>query len=138
MNPGFQNITLDVRTSDGLDDTLLEPLIFVRSNGDIIRAPIGSTTDGLSVPRCIQSFIPATGGDWFASVLHDAGYRNQLQIAVDEKHWILAKYNQKECDDLMREAMKAQNTGWKMRFIIYWSVRLFGKAAFDDDRILNP
>jgi len=46
MTPGFVNITLDVKTSNGLEDILLEPLEFVRVNNRRIRAPIAGTTDG--------------------------------------------------------------------------------------------
>lgn len=134
MKPGFTNSTLDVRTSDGLDDILLEPLIFTRLNGEAIRAPTYGTTDGYSVPRCLQVFFPAVGGDWFASVIHDSAYRNQLQIYDYFSHnWRVANYTQREADDLLLEAMKSQGSSWIMCQIIYRSVRLFGHFAYNKD-----
>ena len=115
-------------------DTLLEPLVFLRLNGDVVRAPAGGTTDGLSVPRCLQSIIPATGGDWFAAVLHDSAYRDQLQITVGSDLWKDAHYSQKQSDDLILEAMKAQGVGLVMRQTIYRSLRVFGHLAFAEDR----
>lgn len=136
MAAGFQNKTLDTRTSNGLNDTLLEPLVFIRKNGDLIQAPVGGTTDGLSVPRCIQNIIPATGGDWFSGVLHDSAYRNQLQIFKNDT-WVLADYTQKEADDLMLEALIAQEVGMIMRQTIYRALRMFGSFAYKDNR-KNP
>ena len=85
---GFQNDSLTVKTRDGLDDILLEELTFVRRDGTILRAPIGSTTDGLSTPKIVR-LIPgydATGDDWWSGVLHDASYRGFLQVT--EGVWV--------------------------------------------------
>lgn len=133
MKTGFQNITLNVRTGDGLADTLLEPLVFIRSNGETVRAPMGGTTDGLSVPRCVQNIIPATGGDWFSGVIHDSAYRNQLEYLF-EGEWKLADYSQKEADDLIFEALTEQEVSWVMRHTIYRALRMFGRTAFSEDR----
>ena len=111
MDTGFINSTLDVKTSDGLDDILLEHLEFVKLNDQRIRAPIGGTTDGFSIPRCSQSLVPATGGDWFASVLHDSAYRNQLEIQ-NLGEWESASFTQKQADDLLLEAMESQGVSW--------------------------
>jgi hypothetical protein len=140
MQPGFQNLTLDVCTGDGLNDTLLEPLDFLHPNGTLYRAPAGATTDGLSVPRCVQNIIPATGGDWFSGVLHDAAYRNQLQVwlseptTMDGGRWVLANLTQLESDNLILTAMGMQGVGFVMRHTIYRALRLFGSKAFKDDR----
>lgn len=136
MNPGFQNKTLDVRTRDGLDDVLLEPLVFVFKDGRIVRAPIGGTTDGLSVPRCLQNIIPATGGDWFSGVLHDSGYRRQLQTwDIDLQDFKPAYYDQKRCDDMILEAMESQGVNEAERDTIYGMLRMFGHKAFSDDAV---
>lgn len=138
--PGFQNLTLDVRTGNGLDDTLLEPLIFQHPNGTLYRAPAGATTDGLSVPRCLQNILPPTGGDWFSGVLHDAAYRNQLEVWLNEPatmdggRWVLAALNQHESDDLLFEALELQDVHPILTCIIYTALRLFGWKAFKDDR----
>jgi hypothetical protein len=132
----FIQSTINVKTSDGLDDVLLEPLVYVRASGDVVRAPAGGTTDGLSVPRCLQSIIPATGGDWMSAVLHDSAYRDQLEIRVNNRNsiYVKASYTQKQCDQLILEAMGAQGVSWIMRHIIYWALRLFGHVAFREDR----
>jgi hypothetical protein len=134
MNYGFQNSSLDVRTRDGLDDILIEELTFVRRDGTILRAPIGSTTDGLSTPKIVR-VIPgydATGDDWWSGVLHDSAYRDFLQ--VNEGVWKPAHFTQKECDDLILEAMTAQGVGFLRRHTIYFALRLFGSFAFKGDR----
>lgn len=129
MKSGFQNSTLDVRTRDGLDDVLLEPLVFIRANGDVIRAPVGGTTNGFSVPRCLQNVVPPTGGDWFSSILHDSAYQKELQVCVENK-WIPAGYSKKQADSLILEAMTAQGTNRVIRQVVYWAVRLFGRGNF--------
>ena len=132
---GFQNGSLNVKTRDGLDDILIEELTFVRRDGTILRAPIGSTTDGLSTPKIVR-LIPgydATGDDWWSGVLHDSAYRNFLQV-INEGVWIAAGFNRKQCDDLILEAMTAQGVGWLRRYTIYFALRLFGWHAFKEDR----
>ena len=130
---GFLNKTLDVRTGDGLDDTLLEGLYYNSKDGKHYCAPIGSTTDGLSVPRCCQNIIPATGGNWFSGVLHDSSYRGQLQVLQDD-NWIPANLTQEQCDNLILEALESQGVGIVERELIYRALRLFGHVAFNEDR----
>ena len=135
MNFGFQQQTLSVLTRDGLDDVLQEPLTYVSKNGRILRAPIGGTTDGLSVPRIFQNIVPATGGDWFSGVLHDSAYRDQLELwNEDTKEWVKAGLCQKDCDDLLLEALESQDVGWFTRSTIYRALRMFGSKAFNGDR----
>jgi len=139
MTKGFQNTTLEVLTSNGLDDILEQPLVFYRLDGSVLRAPIGGTTDGLSVPRCLQNLIPATGGDWFSGVLHDSAYRNQLQILCKvTHHWTRANYTRAEADGLILEAMKSQGVSFLMRWTIYLALRAFGGFAFRADRKNYP
>lgn len=129
MKTGFQQYTLDVKTGDGLRDELIEPLGFVRLNGEMLRAPAGGHTDGFSVPRCLQNIVPATGGDWFSAVLHDSAYQGELEICRGVL-WRPACYSKKEADDLFLEAMTSQRVGWLMRHLIYLAVRLFGRGNF--------
>ena len=135
MTPGFLTITVDVRTSDGLDDTLMSPVDFLCRDGRTLRAPVGGTTDGLSVPRVVQNVIPATGGDWMSGVLHDSAYRNQLLLwNPDTQLWVAAGLCQKAADDLLLEALESQGVGWAMRQTIYRALRMFGSKAFNEDR----
>ena len=133
-NMSFKNKTLLIRTNDGDDDVLMEPLYFDSARGTY-RAPTGSTTDGLSTPKWIR-ILPgydSTGDDWLSGVLHDSSYRDQLEVFQDGI-WQLAHLVQKECDDLILEAMTSQGVGWLRRSNIYRALRMFGKAAFDEDR----
>ena|ERR1017187_6394641 len=133
MSTGFQCTDIDVRTSDGLNDSLLEDMPYTSEAGVQYRAPFGGTTDGLSVPRCLQNIIPATGGDWMSGVLHDSAYRNQLEVLLNNV-WEKANLTQKASDNLLLEAMKSQGVNVVMRYIIWGALRLFGWKAFKDDR----
>ncbi len=131
----FKNQTLDVRTGDGIDDTLLEGLYYTAKDGTQYCAPVGSTTDGLSVPRCVQNIIPPTGGDWFSGVLHDAAYRNQLQkLNTENQQWEIASLEKSACDLLILEALESQGVGLIERETIYRAVSLFGESSFAEDR----
>jgi hypothetical protein len=130
---GFQVDYVDVRTSDGLIDILLGELPYIAKDGTNYKAPVGGTTDGLSVPRCIQNIIPATGGDWFSGVLHDSAYRNQLMVFKNEE-WIKADLTREQADDLMLEAMESQGCNIVMRHTIYRALRMFGWKAYNDNR----
>lgn len=139
MTKGFQNTTLDVCTGNGLDDILEQPLVYHRLDGTVLRAPRGGSTDGLSVPRCLQNIIPATGGDWFSGVLHDSAYRNELQVLCKvTHHWTRANYTQAQSDALILEAMKTQRVNWLMRWTIYLALRAFGSFAYRADRKKYP
>jgi hypothetical protein len=133
---GFQNRTLDVKTRDGLDDMLIEPLYFVDRAGRRFRAPDGSTTDGLSTPKIIR-ILPgydATGDDWWSGVLHDAAYRNFLELEPGIGIWEKAELTQAQSDALIFEAMTTQKVGWWRRHLIYYALRLFGSGDFKRDR----
>lgn len=115
MIPGFQNKTLDVRTSNGLNDELLEPLFFVDVDGTEYMTPAGLNTDGGSTPTFIRN-IPgfnAVGVNWFEYVQHDASYQKKLYAKVIDltggsigERWVLANLTQKQSDDLLARAMK--------------------------------
>jgi len=133
---GFQNTSLDVRTRDGLDDILIEPLCFINQAGRHYRAPTDSTTDGLSTPKIIRVLpgYDATGDDWWSGVLHDAAYRDFLEIESAGGAWEKAGLTQAQSDALILEAMTTQGVGWWRRHIIYCALRLFGSSAFKKDR----
>jgi len=134
METGFQNDILIVQTRDGLDDILMDVLDFTDYDGTLYRAPIGSTTDGLSTPKIVR-LIPgydATGDDWWSGVLHDSSYRDFLQ--VNRGVWVKASLTQEQCDHLILHAMKSQGVGFVRRHIIFFALRLFGSFAFKGDR----
>jgi hypothetical protein len=136
MKHGFQNKTLDVKTRDGLDDMLLEPLYFFDRIERHYRAPTGSTTDGLSTPKFVRILpgFDATGDDWWSGVLHDAAYRDSLEIRLAEGVWEKAHLTQAQSDALILEAMQTQKVGAVRRYTIYYALRLFGSIAFKKDR----
>ncbi|MDE2100811.1 MAG: DUF1353 domain-containing protein [Patescibacteria group bacterium] len=137
---GFQQKTLDVRTGNGLDDVLLEPLIYRSSDGRLFRAPVGSTTDGLSIPKVFQNipgFSPAGGIDWFCGVLHDSAYRDFLEI-WNGTDWMKASLDRSACDWLILDAMEAQGVGIIRRHTIYAALRIGGGTAFMEDRKQHP
>ena len=132
METGFQNDSLAVRTSDGEDDVLLEPLIFISQFGVCYRAPTGSTTDGLSTPKVVR-IIPgydSTGDDWWSGVLHDAGYRGTLEKESPHGDFVRADLTRPQVDELMLDAMTSQKVNPVRRHIIFWAVRLFGAKAW--------
>jgi hypothetical protein len=136
MVRGFHNFKLDVSTRDGLNDILLEPLVFTNRVGKRYRAPIGSTTDGLSTPKCVR-LLPgydATGDDWWSGVLHDSAFRGFLEELDHRGDWKPAKLSQKQADDLILDAMETQGVGFIRRHIIYAALRLFGHYAYAQDR----
>jgi Protein of unknown function (DUF1353) len=135
MQPGFQTNSIRVMTSDGLHDVILDPITFVTKGGTIYRVPEGSTTDGFSVPRCLQNIVPATGGSWMSACQHDASYRDQLEVwSVEKQGWTKAHLTQKQSDDLLLEALESQGVNWLMRHTIYRALRMFGSKAFNEDR----
>ena len=135
VKAGFQTQSVLVRTTDGEDDILQEPLVFWTADGRVLRAPAGTTTDGLSTPRIIRNLpgYDATGDDWYCGVLHDAAYRLFLED-WNGTEWVKVNYTREQCDDLMLEALEAQGVGFIRRHTIYRALRMFGQAAFDADR----
>jgi hypothetical protein len=134
---GFQNESLLVRTKNGEDDKLVEPLVFFARDGTHYRAPEDSTTDGLSTPKIIR-LLPgydSTGDDWWSGVLHDAAYRDFLEIESPDGVWKKVHLTQAQSDALILDAMGTQSVGWPRRHIIYYALRMFGSAAFKNDRM---
>jgi len=116
----FPRPDLAVRTSDGRNVTLLEPLVYVHGDGIVTTIPAGSTSDGASTPQLSWSlgFSPF-GIGWRAFVLHDFLYR---------KTWLPRDY----CDASLLEALL--ELGEPNAQIIYDAVRLGGRFAFNADR----
>ena len=115
---------------------LEEDLLFITSAGVFYRAPVGSTTDGLSTPRIIRNLpgYDATGDDWWSGVIHDAAYRGFLERQDTYGQWHKANLTQCQADDLIFDAMTLQGVGCVRRHVIFCALRLFGGAAFREDR----
>jgi len=135
MKFGFTNEAVDVRTADGLNDTLLTPLMYSARDGELYRVPVGATTDGLSVPSIVQNIIPAVGMAWWSGVLHDAAYRATLEVWENEpQDWMPANVTQEKADALILEAMESQDVGLIKRQTIYRALRMFGGIAWRANR----
>lgn len=131
MTHGFLQSTLLVRSSNGRDDTLEENLRYRSKDGHVYRAPVGSTTDGMSTPKIVQ-MIPGFepfGNHWFSAAFHDSGYRGTLEIKVGD-HWEPANLTRQQIDALMREALITQGVHPARAEIIYRNLRLFGGPNF--------
>jgi len=123
-----------VRTSDGRNFTLQEPLEFVLDAGMRYRVPVGAQTDGASTPAALWPILPPFGGYWLAAVLHDAAYRGTLEIMERDGGWAPAGLSREQADLLLLEAMIALDVPEATRFAIYEGVRAGGNRAFAEDR----
>jgi hypothetical protein len=78
----------------------------------------GTLTDFASVPRIFWPLIPKDGRHTQAAVLHDFLYKSHLK-------------SKEEADKIFLEAMGVLGVKpWRQQ-IMYWSVVLFGKSAWD-------
>ena len=57
----FRSKSISVRTSDGRNILLLEPLIYDTDAGATITIPAGACSDGTSTPRAMWGMIPSSG-----------------------------------------------------------------------------
>lgn len=124
-----------VRTQDGRNVILQEPLEFVRGS-DLrrFRAPVGTTSDGASTPAALWPTIPPFGAYWRAAVLHDAAYRGALDTSDDGLLWRPAFLGKDECDALFFEAMECLGVTLVEAQTIYQGVHIMGGGAFNADR----
>lgn len=123
-----------VRTSDGRNVVLQEPLEYVCDCGSRVRAPIGATSDGASTPRALWQLVPPFGEYWLAAVLHDAAYRGTLEVQQADGSWAPADFTQAEADDLIGQAMASLGVNEEERSAIYRALKEFGGKAFREDR----
>ncbi len=118
---GFDKNAINVRTGDGHNITLLEDLTYTAASGEVFTVPIGSTSDGASVPRELWNIFPPFGPYWLAAVFHDWLYRFS-SVAKDR------------CDSLLLEAMLSLGVPQIDARTIYDAVKLFGAGSFNADR----
>lgn len=138
----FRNLPAEVSTSDGRNFTLLKPLIFTLNVETTYRAPIGATTDGLSIPGVLWTAgLTPFGPEWLAGVIHDAAYRDSLErLAIGnwrdpDAIWQKETLNKADCDYLFREALHSLAIDVVRVEILYQGVRVGGQAAFDGNRV---
>ena len=126
---GFDKTSLDVRTSDGRNVVLLEPLTFTRPQevgGQVITMPAGATSDGASIPKVFWSLgLAPFGPYWLATVLHDGLYRGLTSPRIDDRD---------VADLILWEAMTSLGVAKHIAQEIYEGVHLGGQVAWDKDR----
>lgn len=131
MKPGFKDSFLDVRSTDGRNDTLLTELHFRDINNNFYRVPKGTETDGGSTPRLAwicPGFEP-TGDHWFAWILHDSAYRGTLEIrhGLD---YVPANLTRLQSDELLDRALTTMGMSPAKRKTVFLSLRGFGWRYF--------
>ncbi len=122
----FQDLPILSESYDGHHQVLARAFTYVTSNGVALLVPVGTTTDGASVPQAFWDVLPPFGLYWPATVLHDYLYRN-----ADGLH---SHMSRQDCDDLLLEAMISLQVGLVTRTTIYEGVRLGGSWSFEEDR----
>lgn len=143
MSFGFQNTGMLLVLSDGRNAILQEPLVYVAKDGRTYRAPIGTTTDGLSTPPAAWFEIAPFGyrasdgtwRGWKSGILHDAGYRAVLECKTPAGNWVKVDFfDQAQCDNLISEALESEGVPGELRVIVFEALRALGGKAFRDDR----
>lgn len=124
-----------VRTSNGLDMTLCEPIEFVDDKGNRYRAPIGATTDGASIVKFLWSLgLAPFGIYWLACVIHDIIYRRLLELWNNETQtWRAAPVNKEFADNVLNDCMRAIGVPDALRLIIHEGVVYGGERAWIED-----
>lgn len=84
---------------------------------DIIEVPVGFITDLASVPRIFWSLLPPNGKYAKAAIIHDYLYDNALRT-------------KEQADLIFLDAMAVLGVPKWKRWLMYQSVKLFGKGRY--------
>jgi hypothetical protein len=115
------------------DWELLDNFDYGTNNGRLIRIPKGFTNDLASIPRVFRLLIPVNGKHREAAVLHDYLYHSKGLIYC-RRRFLPVRYTREESDKLFLEAMiSCAVPVWK-RNLMYWAVRVGGRAAWNDSK----
>jgi len=93
-------------------------------SGDEIKVPEGFITDFASIPRSFWSFLPPWGKYGKAAIVHDYLYDTAIRT-------------RKDSDSIFLEIMKNSSVNTFIRYIIYYSVRMFGWIFYNRDNKSN-
>jgi hypothetical protein len=93
---------------------LVEPVTFIRADNSTLIVPIGTVTDGASVPWMLRWIFPQQGRYTRASLGHDYLYETDTGTREDAD-W-----------DFFAWMLKDDVPGWKA-FVFYLAVRIGGK-----------
>ena len=111
-----------VRQINSRQWALLEDLEYHVGSEDsteILTVPFGFITDFASSPKWTWWIVPPFGRYSPCAVIHDYCYTKKL-------------YSRKKCDDIFLEAMIVMDVPVWQRNLMYQSVRLFGKSAYNN------
>jgi len=126
----FLQTSLAVATSDGRHCRTLSLLQYDSKNGERIEIPIGTLTDGASIPQEFWNILPPFGVYWLACILHDFLYNSHPKPDnIDDEEY------RKWCDYMLLEAMESLEVPFIIRITIYEGVRYGGKHAYTEDRL---
>lgn len=109
-----------------------EEFVYYRTGdkNDIITVPKGFKTNFASIPRFLWSLLPPTGtrkNHYFKSAaIHDLLY----DLCCDYS------CTRKEADKIMLEAMTAIGISKIVKYVLYYSARLFGRSHFKTENNL--
>lgn len=116
---------------DGDHWKLLSPLIYVRDNGEQVRALDGFVTDFASTPRPVWWLMPPSDEYTPAAVTHDWLYRmHTLEKKFDVWPPAVRCCTRKEADNIFLEAMAVLGVARWKRVAMWAAVRAFGWAAW--------
>lgn len=89
------------------------------SSFGMIEVPVGTETDGASVPRAFWAIFAPFGEYFGAAVIHDFLYSSGNR-----------EFSRWDADLIFKEAMFNVGVPWYRREVIYQAVRLFGRPSF--------
>jgi len=123
MTPVGFTTPLDARLLADGKWRLIEPFVYYRTNntGDRVLVFEGFVTDFASIPKIFRNLIDIVGRHGKAAVIHDFLYFS-------------GKRSRKEADDIFLEGMVVLQVGYFKRYAMYWGVRSFGWAAWNEHR----
>jgi hypothetical protein len=101
-------------------------------SGREIRVPMRFETDGASIPRLLQSFLPTWGRYSRAAVVHDYLY-NELRPGTEPHPQAPTR---QAADAVFREAMAVLGVGVFTRWIMWAAVRAFGFLSLQKARFV--
>lgn len=117
----FKSILIVSPFADGLYWYLREDLVWVSVSGEEHVVPKGFVTDFASIPRPLWAVLPKWARYGNAAVVHDFIYWMQYR-------------DRKAADLAMVEAMKDLGVGNLTRRMIYFSLRLLGWRAWNENK----
>jgi hypothetical protein len=92
---------------------ILSEFSYIRTNGDIIKVPVGFETDMASIPRIFWAIFPPTGEYSKAAVIHDYVLDSGMEF--------------QDANNLMKECMNCSGVHPVTKRAIYLAVCLYAK-----------